>query len=215
MKILISSFLLLSISFSAMASNAERLFERAIYGVTEYKGRASSVLDNQMVNIKTHATFRKSLSSDLWKVSFAANGNTWIAKRTHVLYPTNGEVHFSITDEDGNLKEFIDGPYDDGEVVKLSERPFTYYIVETDYEYEKRMKRIDALNEDFKKSRRYRETEYPKTGKFIARVNFDISSPAETVDFFEIVDIVGEIDGEEAVIGQKLIEAGTFRKKQL
>ena len=45
----------------AQAISVERLFKMSIHGKTEFKGRASSVLDSQMLNIETFMTFRKKL----------------------------------------------------------------------------------------------------------------------------------------------------------
>jgi hypothetical protein len=185
----------------AQAISVERLFKMSIHGKTEFKGRASSVLDSQMLNIETFMTFRKTYAEGSgWEVSFASNGNRWVQWRTHVLYPTNGEVHFALRDDKGDAVKFLMGSDGNERVVTHTERPKTYYIVESDFEYERRMERVDKLNAEFKKHNNYRATKYPKTGKFMAIVEFDINGPVD-VDFFEV--------GEEDM---KLTPIGTYRK---
>lgn len=186
---------------SAQAVNTERLFKMSIHGKTEFRGRASSVLDSQMLNIDTYMTFRKTYTEGSgWEVSFASNGNNWTQWRTHVLYPTNGEVHFALRDEDGKPVKFLMGNDGNERVTTFTERPKTYYIVESDFEYERRMVRVEKLNAEFKKHNR--TTQYPETGKFMAIVEFDVNGPRD-VDFFEV-----EYE-EEAM---KLNPIGTYRK---
>jgi hypothetical protein len=196
----IVSFIMMAMALSSFTSSAqavsvERLFKMSINGKTQFNGRASSVLDSEMLNIHTFMTFRKTYTGGSgWEVSFASNGNRSVNSRTHVLYPTNGEVLFELVDNDGEPVEYSMGHDGNEQLVTHTKKDKTFYIVESDFEYERRMDRVKKINLD------RRITNYPETGKFIAIVEFDIQGP-RVVDFFELDEEIN-----------KLIPIGTYRK---
>ncbi|MBC76758.1 MAG: hypothetical protein CME64_12155 [Halobacteriovoraceae bacterium] len=187
MKKLFSIFLIAGVC-QAFGMNPERLFQMAINGQSEFGGRATSVLDRKMQNIHAFITLRENYVDDGYSATFASNGNK-LQHKTNVLFPTVGDIYFSVYNEDGTPVSYKLR----GRQFELVEREKIFYIIESDYEYEARLQRIKELNS----SGRFR-MKYPVTGKFMAIGHFEYNGPTK-VDFFEITK-------------EELIEIGTFRR---
>ena len=176
-------------AFAFVPENNEQLFEMAIVERYEFRGRATSVLDRKMQNIQSHITIRPTYVDDGFVAIFASGGNKRQHK-TNVLFPTVGDVHFSVYKENGAPQSYSLR----GRQYELIERDKVFYVIESDFEYEERIKRTHELN----KSGRFK-MEYPVTGKFMGIGHFNISG-VTMVDFFEITE------------DNQLVEIGTFRR---
>ncbi len=176
-------------AFAFVPENNEQLFEMAIVERYEFRGRATSVLDRKMQNIQSHITIRPTYVDDGFVAIFASDGNKWQHK-TNVLFPTVGDVHFSVYKENGAPQSYSLR----GRQYELIERDKVFYVTESDFEYEERIKRTHELN----KSGRFK-MKYPVTGKFMGIGHFNISG-VTMVDFFEITE------------DNQLVEIGTFRR---
>jgi hypothetical protein len=182
-KFTLLTVLTLASATSAFAISAERLLnQRTLNGrVTEFSGRASSVLDMKMLNIHTFMTFSKTYTEGSgWRVSFTSNGNRW-THRSHDLYSTTGEVEFALTDEEGEPQDFIMGNGDNKITRTFMKKDKTLYVVESEFDFKRRVNRA--------------------RGKFIAIVEFDAYSPYKA-DFYEV---------KEVEAAKKLTHLGTYR----
>ncbi len=87
----------------------------------------------------------------------ASSKANWHGRGHEPLFPIIGDVLFEVLDEDGTPVSFLQRR---GKVKSLTPKSNTFYVVESDYDYEQRKKHgDDCIGEGFK-------------GKFIAEFSF-------------------------------------------